>query len=81
MTNSEQDSVATLALKLMIKKGGTLRLRTSELESVADYVMTIAPNPDNPGVMHLGIMTRQEAEARIVAAIAALPPEPKGDNE
>lgn len=71
-TEKEQNSMAALALKLMIKKGGTLRLRVSELTEMAGHVLTIMPNPQNRDVIHLGIMTKEESAAQIAGMIEAV---------
>lgn len=79
-TEKEQNSIAALALKLMIKKGGTLRLRVSELNEMAGYVMTMLPNPENRDVIHLGILTKEESDAQIKSLMEAMLPK-KETNE
>jgi hypothetical protein len=59
---SANSNIAAAVVALLIKKGGTLRLRKSELAEVGDLVLTIQANPDNPDVMHFGTITKTEYE-------------------
>jgi hypothetical protein len=68
----------------MVHKGGTLRLRVSELKAMAGMVLTVLPNQSNPDVVHFGVITQEEA-AKQVAAFAELfggePPKEESDGQ
>lgn len=70
-------NIAAAALALMIKKGGILRLRKSEIASVGDLVVTANINPDNPDVLHFGVVTQAEYTAAMAVLARLLPGQAK----
>jgi len=72
MISEGGESMSSLALKLIVHKGGTLRLRVSELKAMAGLVLTIIPNQANPDVVHFGIITKEEAETQVATFKALL---------
>lgn len=61
-------NIAAAVVALLVQKGGTLRLRKSELATMGDLVLTITPNPNNPDVLHFGTMLKSSYEAAMAAA-------------
>jgi predicted component of type VI protein secretion system len=73
-------NIAAAVVALLVKKGGTLRLRKSELAEVGDLVITVQLNPENPEVLHFGIAPKAEYEAMMaVAALLQTPPAKEPD--
>jgi hypothetical protein len=69
-----KSSIAAAALALMIKKGGVLRLRKSELAEVSDLVVTANINPSNSDIIHFGTVTQAEAAAAMTVLDQLLKP-------
>jgi hypothetical protein len=67
----EKPTIAAAVVALMIKKGGTLRLNKSELAEMRDYVLTLADSPNNPNVLHIGAITREEMREKIIREVIA----------
>ena len=66
-----KQTIAAAIVALMVTKGGTLRLRKSELAKMEDYVVTVQPSPSNPDVVHIGVMTRAEMQERVIKEVLA----------
>lgn len=64
-------NIAAAVVALLVKKGGKLRLRKSELAEMGELMLTIEANPNNPDVLHFGTMPKADYEA-IQAASAIL---------
>lgn len=70
---------AAAALALMIQKGGTIRLRSAELEPMSQFALVVEPAPKNPHVLHFKTATQDEVREILLAQVAEAAKEVKAE--